>query len=34
MTNIYSFLELGLLEKYLLGDTTVSETEKVETYIS
>ncbi len=34
MNNINSFLESGLLEKYLIGDTTVSETEQVETYIS
>ncbi len=34
MDNINSFLESGLLEKYLIGDTTVSEIEKVETYIS
>ena len=34
MDNINSFLESGLLEKYLIGDTTVSETEQVETYIS
>ena len=34
MKDIYSFLESGLLEKYLIGDTSVSETEKVETYIS
>ena len=34
MKDIYSFLESGLLEKYLIGETTVSETEKVETYIS
>ncbi len=34
MKDIYSFLESGLLEKYLIGTTTVSETEQVETYIS
>ena len=34
MKNIYSFLESGLLQKYVIGDTTVSETEKVEEYIS
>lgn len=34
MKDIYSFLESGLLEKYVLGDTTVSESEKVESYIS
>ncbi|MBD0832372.1 anti-sigma factor [Aestuariibaculum sediminum] len=31
---ITTFLNSGLLEKYLLGETTVSETEMVETYIS
>lgn len=31
---INTFLSSGLLEKYLLGDTTSAETEKVETYIS
>ncbi len=34
MKDIYSFLELGLLEKHLVGDTSASETEKVESYIS
>ncbi len=34
MDNINSFLESGLLEKYLIGDTTVSETEQVEASIS
>lgn len=31
---ITTFLSSGLLEKYLLGETTVAETEMVETYIS
>ncbi|WMI64357.1 anti-sigma factor [Aestuariibaculum sp. YM273] len=31
---ITTFLNSGLLEKYLLGETTVAETEMVETYIS
>ncbi|WOD45331.1 anti-sigma factor [Hwangdonia lutea] len=31
---INTFLNSGLLEKYLLGNTTSAETEKVETYIS
>lgn len=34
MEDIYTFLESGLLEKYVVGDTSVSETEKVEIYIS
>jgi len=34
MEDVYSFLESGLLEKYLIGDTNVSESEIVETYIS
>lgn len=34
MENFYSFLESGLLEKYLVGDTNASESKKVETYIS
>lgn len=34
MQEIYSFLESGLLEKYVVGDTSPSETEKVEGYIS
>ena len=31
---ITTFLNSGLLEKYLLGDTTSAETEMVESYIS
>ncbi|WNH13279.1 anti-sigma factor domain-containing protein [Thalassobellus suaedae] len=31
---IYNFLNSGLLEKYLLGETTSAETEMVESYIS
>src|SRR5690606_14009453 len=31
---INTFLNSDLLEKYLLGDTTPAETEKVETYLS
>lgn len=34
MEDIYSFLESGLLEKYVIGDTTISESEEVESYIS
>lgn len=34
MEDKYSFLESGLLEKYVVGDTTFSESEKVESYIS
>ena len=31
---ITSFLNSGLLEKYLIGDTTSVETEQVESFIS
>ena len=31
---ITTFLNSGLLEKYLMGETTSAETEMVETYIS
>lgn len=31
---VHDFLELGLLDKYLIGATTVSETNKVEAYIA
>jgi len=31
---VHDFLELGLLDKYLIGATTESETNKVETYIA
>lgn len=34
MNNINSFLESGLLEKYLVDDVTTSETEQVESFIS
>lgn len=34
MEDIYTFLESELLERYVVGDTSVSETEKVEMYIS
>lgn len=34
MKNVYAFLESGLLEKYVVGYTTVSESEKVEEFIS
>lgn len=34
MEDIHSFLESGLLEKYVVGDTTISESEKVESFIS
>lgn len=32
--DIYSFLESGLLEKYVVGDVTIAESERVESYIS
>ena len=32
--NVYNFLQTDLLERYLIGQTNVSETEQVEYYIT
>ena len=34
MKDLYSFLESGLLEKYVVGDTNDAENDKVENFIS